>query len=617
MVSRPIIQPHNHPVFLSSPTIYHRLTHSIQTSMRTLIACTIALFSLPVFGQHARAEIDPIVVEKTADGALAEFIVLMEEQAAIAPAKGIRGKEEKARFVFETLRQTAERSQAGIRTELQQAGVAFQSLYIVNALKVKGDRPLLMQLASRPGVAAIVDNPAIRLDCHFTEGKDLSLRTAEWGLDKINADDVWALGIRGQGVTVGGQDTGYEWTHPALKQRYRGYEPATDTADHNYHWHDAIHELSPLNNDSLPDPANNPCGLNSPKPCDDHNHGTHTMGTMVGLDGDNEIGVAPEAQWCACRNMERGWGSPFTYLECFQWFLAPTDLNDENPDPAMAPHVIANSWYCPPTEGCTPGNFAVLNLAIQHLRLAGTVVVASAGNSGPSCSSIGAPPAMFEAAFVVGATDPEDTIAGFSSRGPVTIDGSMRLKPDISAPGVSVRSSIRNGDYASFSGTSMAGPHVAGVVALMISANPDLAGQSDLIEDVLRQTAVPLTTDQECGGIPGTEVPNHTYGYGRVDALAAVQKALELAQVDAIDEIEEPAFSVYPNPASGSFFIAPQNGHGLIFMELFSPGGQWLTSSTWQPSALHEVRLPDDYHGLIFYRIIAGDKVIAGKLVVE
>ncbi|GAB4255705.1 MAG: hypothetical protein Kow0027_22530 [Saprospiraceae bacterium] len=585
--------------------------------MKPQLTFLFALLISISFGQNPEGKIDPVLLEKTAGGAEAEFIVVMSEQADIAPAKGLKKKEEKARYVFEKLRQTAEKSQSGIRDFLQNMGIPYRTLFIVNALKVKGDRELLLQLAGRSDVAAVIDNPAIRLERPFAEGNDNNQRTIEWGLEKINADHVWAMGIRGQGVTVGGQDTGYEWTHPALKASYRGYDAATDTADHNYNWHDAIHELSPLNNDSLPDPANNPCGLDSPEPCDDNNHGTHTMGTMVGLDGENEIGVAPEAQWCGCRNMERGWGSPFTYLECFQWFLAPTDLNDENPDPERAPHVIANSWYCPPVEGCTPGNFAVMNLAIQNLRLAGTVVVVSAGNSGPSCSSISAPPAMFDAAFAVGATNQGDTIAGFSSRGPVTIDGSMRLKPDLSAPGVGVRSSIRFGGYASFSGTSMAGPHVAGVVALMISANPDLAGQPDLIEDILRQTAVPLTTDQECGGIPGTEVPNHTYGYGRVDALAAVEKAIELAQVDATATALPAMFRVYPNPASGSFFVASQNGHSTAILELYSSAGQRLLTESWQTSGIQEVQLPATPAGMVFYRIIAEGKVVTGRLVVR
>ena len=125
---------------------------------------------------------------------------------------------------------------------------------------------------------------------------------------------VWAMGYKGQGVVIAGEDTGYQWEHPALKNTYRGWDGTT--ADHNYNWHDAIHEISPLHNDPMPDPSLNSCGLDVQYPCDDGSHGTHTMGTMIGEEGPNQIGVAPGAKWMACRNMERGYGSPTTYIEC-------------------------------------------------------------------------------------------------------------------------------------------------------------------------------------------------------------------------------------------------------------------------------------------------------------
>ncbi|MCA9979057.1 MAG: S8 family serine peptidase, partial [Anaerolineales bacterium] len=147
----------------------------------------------------------------------------------------------------------------------------------------------------------------------------------------------------------------------------------------------------------------------------------------------------------------------------------------------------------------------------------------SAGNSGPSCSSINTPAAIYDASFTVAATTSSDTIASFSSRGPVTVDGSNRFKPDISAPGVSIRSTTRYDSYGTMSGTSMAGPHVAGLVALILAAEPALTGQVNAVEQLIEYTAVPKTTTDGCGGDTSTAVPNHTFGYGRIDALTAYQ----------------------------------------------------------------------------------------------
>ncbi len=249
------------------------------------------------------------------------------------------------------------------------------------------------------------------------------------------------------------------------------------------------------------------------------------MGIMVGADGVNQIGMAPGARWIGCRNMNVGVGSPETYLACYQWFIAPTNLNNLDPRPDLAPDVINNSWSCSKTpidEHCDDPN--VLKLIVENVRAAGILTVHSAGNSGGNgCGSVDRPAAIYDASFTVGATDLSDFIAGFSSRGSVTIDGSNRLKPDISAPGVSIRSSYLNNTYAVLSGTSMSAPHVAGLVALLISAQPSLAGQVDQIEQIIEQSAVPLTTTQICGGVPGTEVPNNTFGWGRIDTWAAVQ----------------------------------------------------------------------------------------------
>ena len=130
--------------------------------------------------------------------------------------------------------------------------------------------------------------------------------------------------------------------------------------------------------------------------------------------------------------MNHGVGTPATYTECFQWFLAPTDLNDQNPDPLLAPDVINNSWYCPPDEGC---GWDSLQTVVNNVRAAGIVVVVSTGNFGlEGCGSVNYPPAIYQAAFSVGATDYNDNIASFS--GPaVPSDYTNLRKPDVSAPG--------------------------------------------------------------------------------------------------------------------------------------------------------------------------------------
>jgi subtilisin family serine protease len=378
----------------------------------------------------------------------------------------------------------------------------------------RADARTAANLALLPEVSRLAANPAVSLPQPSVAAPRAEVLTAvEWNVARVRAPEVWALGYRGQGAVVAGQDTGYRWKHKAIKSQYRGWDGRK--ASHDYNWHDAVHSHG------------GPCGHDAAAPCDDHSHGTHTMGTMVGDDGKgNQIGLAPAARWIGCRNMDRGVGSPSTYSECFQWFLAPTDRNGQNPDPAKAPHVINNSWGCPPSEGCTDPE--VLRLVVEAARAAGIVVVASAGNSGPFCGSITDPPPIYSASLAVAATDDLDEVAEFSSRGPVGTGAAGRMKPEVSAPGVGIRSCTNgsNKSYAGMSGTSMAGPHAAGLVALILSARPDLAGQVDRIEDILMRTCAPRTTAEGCGGDAPDAVPNHTYGWGRIDALAAVQAAL-------------------------------------------------------------------------------------------
>ncbi|HEY4723741.1 MAG TPA: S8 family serine peptidase, partial [Anaerolineae bacterium] len=243
------------------------------------------------------------------------------------------------------------------------------------------------------------------------------------------------------------------------------------------------------------------------------------MGTVAGDDGgSNQVGMAPGAKWIGCRNMNVGVGQPSTYLECFEFFLAPYPVTGTVAmgDPSKAPDVTINSWSCPASEGCS---WNTLQAAVEAQRAAGIMTVVAATNSGPSCSTIQDPPSLYDAAYTVGALNTgTDGIAGFSSLGPVIADGSNRRKPDIAAPGSNVRSSERGNTYGSMSGTSMATPNVAGAVALLWSARPSLKNQITATEEILNNSAVHIATT----ACSSSGWPNNVYGYGRLDVKAAV-----------------------------------------------------------------------------------------------
>jgi subtilisin family serine protease len=449
-------------------------------------------------------KVDPWVLQHTEDGSEAEFLVVLAEQADLAGAAALPTKRDKGRFVFERLTEVAGRTQGPVLAALASRGVEHRPYWIVNEIWARGDRATVEAMARRADVARVAANPRVPLRLPETSGSPRTPAGIEPNLLQVGVLTFWDAGFTGQGVVVGGQDTGYDWDHPALINQYRGWNGST--ADHNYNWHDAIHE-----------PGSN-CGPDSPEPCDDNSHGTHTMGTMVGDDGGtHRIGMAPGAKWIGCRNMNEGVGTPATYTECFQWFIAPTDLANQNPDPDLAPHVINNSWGCPDFEGCTDPN--ELKAVVEATRAAGIEVVVSAGNEGSGCETVNTPAAIYQASFTVGSVNSIDNVSSFSSRGPVTADGSERRKPDVMAPGEGICSSIPGGGYScGFSGTSMAGPHVAGLVALNISAESCLAGNVFALEAHIEATTLQRTTGQNCGDIPGSEVPNNTYGWGVIRA---------------------------------------------------------------------------------------------------
>lgn len=518
---------------------------------------------------QAFSKIAPLMLDQARDGKQAEFLVVLSDQADLSGAEALRTKAEKGRFVYNALWNKAQESQKDLLSWLVASKVEHRAYYIVNMISVKGSLDVAFSLAARNEVARIDANPQIKNDVEqplvgTTESIE-QVAGVEPGIMNTRATEVWSLGFTGQNIVVAGADTGYRFDHNAIKAKYRGFTGGTPS--HDFNWHDSIHSGGGV------------CGPNSPQPCDDNGHGTHTMGTVVGDDGaGNQVGMAPGAKWIGCRNMDQGNGTPATYIECMEFFLAPYPVGGTpaQGDPTKAPDVTSNSWTCPPSEGCAT---ATLQQAVEAQRAAGIMMVVAAGNAGPSCSTVVDPPSIYDAAYTVGAFDHlTGVIANFSSRGPVTIDGSNRLKPDISAPGVNIRSSTRTTttSYGNLSGTSMATPHVAGAVALLWSAQPAITNNVGFAEQILNTAAVHVSVTSQCS-VNG--VPNNVYGNGRLDIKAAVDAALPCTSSPSLSKTVESftatgaASSVNVTSPGGCGWIAESNAGWIVISSGSSGSG--------------------------------------------
>ena len=450
------------------------------------------------------------------------ILIYMKAQADMSKINTKDDRAKRGADVFSSLVETAQNSQKDLSSWLTEQNIPHRSYYISNMIAADNvTKEKFEEILERDDVLRVVGNPKINNILPSTQWMSFEEPTPEEkgpgaNIVRFGAPRVWEeFKTKGEGITVAGQDTGVRWDHAALKSHYRGWDGTR--AEHSYAWHDSVHKSAG---------GGSSCGYDLTTPCDDHDHGTHTVGTIVGDDNaGNQIGVAPGAKWVACRNMDGGMGTPEQYTECFQWFLAPWPQKGDavrDARPEMAPHVINNSWGCPRSEGCDGGEFERI---LGAMRAAGIFVVVSAGNDGSSCSTIHDGPAFHtDLVLSVGANDHRnDTIASFSSRGPSTFDN--KVGPDVTAPGVNVRSAVRSGGYAEYgwSGTSMAGPHVAGLVALLWSAKPELVGNIDATEEAIKRTATPKTSTQTCGGVAGTARPNNTFGHGIANAYDVIK----------------------------------------------------------------------------------------------
>lgn len=420
-----------------------------------------------------------------------DFWVYFGAKADLSKARSIKDWNKRGAAVAKALKDAANDSQRTVRQELTAAGIAYQSFWAANAIKVTGGPELAERLATRSEVTSLW--PSLRVEPPpVAKGiAQQQIDEVEWGIANINADRVWEqFGVRGEDITIASIDTGAQFDHPALVRQYRGAK-SDGTFDHNYNWFDAAGS----------------CG---DAPCDRDGHGTHTMGTMVGDAGPgNRIGVAPGARWITANGC---CPNDAALISSGQWMLEPTDLNGQNPDASKRPHIVNNSW------GTTaPSDAPLMEDISQAWAASGIFGVWANGNNGSACQTSGSPGSRV-INYSVGAYDAANAIAGFSSRG-AGQDGES--KPNISAPGVNVRSSSPGDGYTQLNGTSMATPHVAGTIALLWSAAGPMVGDVDGTKALLDGTAIDSPDDQ-CGG---TDKDNNVFGEGRLDALALLRQA--------------------------------------------------------------------------------------------
>lgn len=441
-----------------------------------------------------------------------------------------------------TLKAKAALTQNPLKTFLKNHGAQrVRPLWVINGIAARVRAEVIPALANQPGIAVIRLDQTLQAPA-VTTGTSVP---PEWNLSAIHADDVWALGHTGRGIVVANMDTGVDPYHPDLNGKWRGGGNS---------WFDAHGEHS--------------------TPYDEHGHGTQTMGILVGgAAGGSAIGVAPDATWIAAKIFDDSDQAQLSDIHlAFQWLLDP----DGNPDTPDAPDVVNASWGLDGSAGQCVLEFSS---DIQTLKAAGIAVVFAAGNSGPEAFTSGSP-ANNPGALATGALDNTLSIAEFSSRGPSACDGG--LFPQLSAPGVNVRSAdLSFGGlplYATVSGTSYAAPHLAGAMALLLSAYPNTGIAA--LESALTRAAHDL-------GTPGADTD---YGHGLVDVTAAYQ-LLMAAQNSPPTITSTPVTTATPGVAYVYTVTATDPDGGPLSYALdVAPAGMSIDAASgvigWVPSAI-------------------------------
>lgn len=471
------------------------------TSWLLLVALAVGLQS---FLADATAAESPTTV--------GNYIVVMKEQIDISQASKISDLDKRRWAIYRALRESAEESQAGLLSFLQQEQLAgrvtkVNALWNVNAIAFTGQAGVAQAIGTRSDVHSVSVDELIELPATDITNPE---HPNYWNLDQIKAKQAWELGYSGAGasspVLIGSIDTGVDVNHPGLSRQFRGTQ-APGQYQATYNWIDFVD--------------------GSFLPHDPSGHGTHVMGTILGGDGPGigveDPGIAYNAKWISARAFDKdGKGLTSTVLRAAQWMQAPTtsDLVDGQAPlgrPDLAPAIVNNSWSA-------GGDCRIWwQVVVDRWVAAGIVPMFSVGDDSSQVRS----PADLRSSEGVGATDVGDVRATFSGQGPArcNLDGPLdSIKPDVSAPGVSIRSTLKGGGYAYKDGTSMATAHATGVVALMLDAfgsDRSVTGTLTDLSNSADRPWVTQTVDVVCE--PGEK--RNDRGCGRINALRAVSFA--------------------------------------------------------------------------------------------